>query len=346
MKILIFSYKFHPDVGGIESISKMLAGYFFQQGHEIHLITKTKTDSASEFPFKVVRNPRLPGIIKELKWADLVFENNPCFSISYPNLFIRKPSVVSLQTWIESINGRLRTRDRLKYRMLGSASKVIACSNAIRSTFPAAGVIPNPYNAKLFKRNTTVEKAKDFVFLGRLVSDKGADIAIKALYNLVRNHFTASLTIVGDGEEMNALKHLVSKLNLQDCVHFAGILEGEDLVNCLNEHRFMLVPSVWKEPFGIVVLEGLACGCIPVISDGGGLPEAAGGIGLRFKRGSIQELAGCMKTLLLTPSPNGNHNALDRHLLSHTIAVIGKRYLDIFNGVVKMHEDRSVPSNG
>jgi glycosyltransferase involved in cell wall biosynthesis len=337
MKILIFSYKFHPDVGGIESISKMLADYFFRQGHEVHLITKTKSSKASGFSFTVIRNPGLSATIKELQWADIVFENNPCFSMSYPNFFIRKPSVITLQTWLETLSGKYDTRQRFKHTLLKSASAVIACSNAMRTTFAEAIVIPNPYDDNLFKINTDIQRTKDFVFLGRLVSDKGADIAIHALNKIVQDYPTAMLTIIGNGEEMPALKILASNLKLQSHIDFKGILEGDDLVNCLNEHKYIVVPSVWKEPFGIVALEGIACGCIPIVSDGGGLPEAAGNIGCVFQRGDVEGLIKCMQQMLEHTSFSLLSEASKKHLQSHAISVTGERYLQVFKSVLNKH---------
>ncbi len=330
MKILIFSYRFHPDVGGIESISKMLADYFSKERHQVRLITKTKDIAASEFSFSVIRNPGLVRTIRELKWADIIFENNPCFSLSYPNFLIRKPSVIVLQTWLESLNGKYDLRQRTKHFLLNCASAVIACSEAIKTTFEEATVIPNPYNEKLFKTDFNIKRTKEFVFLGRLVSDKGADIAIKALQKIKINYPSASLTIIGDGEEMPVLKKTVQELQLHSNVCFKGILQNEELVSCLNEHEYIIVPSIWKEPFGIVALEGLACGCIPIVSNGGGLPEAAGSTGLVFERKNVDALAECMQQVLRVPSTyHLNASALE-HLYAHRISVIGEKYLEVF----------------
>jgi glycosyltransferase involved in cell wall biosynthesis len=51
------------------------------------------------------------------------------------------------------------------------------------------------------------------------------------------------------------------------------------------------LPSVWQEPFGLVVLEGLACGCLPLVAGSGALPEAAGPVGRVFARGDAGALA-------------------------------------------------------
>src|SRR5690606_40338743 len=92
------------------------------------------------------------------------------------------------------------------------------------------------------------------------------------------------LTIIGDGPEAPVLKALAVKYGLEHKVDFKGSLQGKELVDCLNQHKLILVPSRWEEPFGNVALEGMACGCIPVVSDGGGLAEAVGHAGLTFQR--------------------------------------------------------------
>lgn len=50
----------------------------------------------------------------------------------------------------------------------------------------------------------------------------------------------------------------------------------------------MIVPSIYNEAFGIVTLEGLACGCRCIVSDGDGLHEAVGKYGTLFIKGDIK----------------------------------------------------------
>ena len=334
MNILFFSYTFSPDIGGIESISSMLAAYFFEHGHEVRLITSTQNTNPSLFPYKIINAPGTRAIINELKWAGIVFENNPCFSLSYPNFLLRKPTVIGLQTWLQELDGTVGLRQNAKKLMLTSASKVIACSRAVQQTFKKAIVIPNPYNDVLFKYNPLIQKTRDFIFLGRLVSDKGPGLAIQAYAEVVKAHPAVSLTIVGSGEDLPALTALANELGLRHKIEFKGALEGEPLVNCLNEHKYLLVPSIWKEPFGIVALEGMACGCIPVVSDGGGLPEAIGGYGLIFERGNAAALTKAMLQLLeKTPQIDVAGTGAQQHLKAHSVEAIARQYLSVFESV-------------
>jgi glycogen(starch) synthase len=87
------------------------------------------------------------------------------------------------------------------------------------------------------------------------------------------------LKVIGEGPCRNDLEERVRKLGLADQVEFLGAIVGEPLVNILNRHKILVVPSSWNEPFGIVALEGIACGCMVIGSSGGGLPEAIGPCG-------------------------------------------------------------------
>jgi glycosyltransferase involved in cell wall biosynthesis len=316
----------------------MMAESFAAAGHDIHVMTWSEKNSEKHFPFEIIRKPDNKRLIREHRWADVVFENNPCLRMVWPALFTGRPSVVALQTWLSRPDGKQNLQDRLKRAWLNRADSVIAISKAVRERcFPPATLIHNPYRENDFRIIPGIEKTEDFIFLGRLVSDKGADIAIHAMELLIGQEnwnmpdgSRRSLTIIGDGPERSKLETLVKEKNLKEYIHFTGSLRGEELVKCLNRHRFLLVPSIWEEPFGIVALEGMACGCIPIVSDGGGLPDAVGKAGLIFRRGDVNDLFMRIQELLSNPGlVQELMNAAKEHLAEHQTKVITRKYLDI-----------------
>jgi glycosyltransferase involved in cell wall biosynthesis len=350
LKILFLSHNFYPYIGGIEANSDILSRAFFKAGHEIHVLTWTKDSGKNIFPFPIIRNPSVFQLLKEHQWADLVFENNPCLRLAWPNIIYNHFSVIALNTWVSRIDGKVGVhgkigiQDRLKFLWFKRANKVIAVSDAIRKhSFPPAVVIGNPYQADVFKILPEITKNKAFVFLGRLVPNKGADQAVQAIHQLIQSDekekalpFEPTLTIVGDGPEKARLEQLVSDLRIKDYVHFTGPLRGNDLAICLNKHRYILVPSLWEEPFGNVVLEGMACGCLPIVSDGGGLPDAIGNAGLSFKRGDVEALVACIHKLIVDPALEQQlRNAAKSHLAKHHPDLVSQRYLDVVEAASK-----------
>lgn len=325
MKILFTSHRFHPDIGGIEVNSDLLARFFASQNHEVRLVTQSLGGHDTAFPFEVRRRPTPPELVALHRWADVVYQNNIELGSLWPAFVTRKPTVISVRTWIRANDGRVRAVDLLKKWVLSRADAVIAISEAIRKdSFDNAVVIGNPYRSTLFRVLPEVQRRKSVVFLGRFVSDKGADLLIRA-YAEVKND-AEGLTLIGGGPEEASLRQMASDLGVE--VRFAGPLQGEDLVRELNQHTILAVPSRWAEPFGNVALEGMACGCLVVGSNQGGLPDAIGRGGILFESGNSGSLAKELKKCLandevrrvcLSEGP--------RHLANHTEAVVGGRYL-------------------
>lgn len=344
LKILFLTDKFYPYIGGIETMSEILATAFVKAGHEVHLLTHTPDTGESNFPFLITRRPNFFKIIQEHSWADIVFENNPCLQLSLHGIFFGKPSVIALHTWIYRPNGKVGWQDRFKYLWLKRAKKVISCSNIIRERCsPSSIVINNPYRENVFKIIPEIPKTHKFIFVGRLVSDKGAGLAVKAfnqifLKNQLNGNSYLSLTIVGDGPERQSIENLILELGLTKNVILKGSLSGRELVECINQHEMILVPSIWEEPFGLVALEGMACGCLPIVSNGGGLPDAIGNAGLLFERGNLNSLVLCMEKLINDPPLQKQlREAAIEHLKSHTSSFISKRYLDVIENVFNVN---------
>lgn len=328
--ILILSHGFPPDIGGIETIAEILAVEFSNKGYNVKVVTATSSAGKHSYPFTVIRKPSFIKLLQCHAWADVVFENNPCLRLSLPALLFLKPTTVVLHTWIARTTGNMAIIDRFKKLKLKTAKSVIAVSKAIREgAYPKATVIPNPYKSDLFVNTNKGEREKSFVFMGRLVSDKGANMAIRAVARLkAENMGSYPLTIIGDGPEKDNLAELSAELGVNNQVSFKGSLVGADLVKELCRHRYMLVPSKWREPFGIVALEGIACGCIPLVSDGGGLIEAIGKAGLVFDRNSLDDLVDKIKYLWSHPDAERDLvTAGEEHIKNYRPSIIADKYL-------------------
>jgi glycosyltransferase involved in cell wall biosynthesis len=351
MKVLFTSHRFHPDVGGIESHSEILAGYLVSKGSGVVLATQSAAGSLGrEFPYPVLRRAGAGVLRQAHRDADLVYQNNIGLGSLWPGIGLRKPLVISIHTWLRGSDGRRRPVDLLKKFVLRRADRVVCVSEALRrDTFAKALVVPNPYDERLFRKLPVAVRDRALVFLGRLVSDKGADLLLEAFAWLDADRdfqkacaglgVSWRLTIVGSGDEKTALESKVVEGGLSDRVEFCGAVTGENLVSILNRHRVIAIPSRWREPFGMVALEGMACGCVPIGSDGGGLPEAIGRAGLTFSRGSIEGLVEGLRRLFLEPNLQDDLRVrAQAHLARHHRDTICSRYLEIIQAA-KMNHD-------
>ncbi len=331
MKILLSSYAFHPNIGGIESASELLAAEFVRLGHEVRVVTQTPGVDKEGWGFEVLRKPGARALIQALRWCDVFFHNNISLHSLWPLLFVRRPWVVTHQTWIARLDRSLNWQDHLKRFLLRGAANV-SISRAVAASIPAASeVIPNPYRDDLFYEMPDVAREKELVFLGRLVSDKGADLLVEALKLLREGGLTAGLTVIGSGPEENALKAQAQTLGVAAQVEFVGPKSGAELARLLNAHRILVVPSRWAEPFGIVALEGIACGCVVVGSQEGGLPDAIGPCGATFPNGDARALAAVLREILTCEGRLQQLRAgAPGHLANHTAHAVAAAYLEIF----------------
>lgn len=330
MKILLTSHFFHPSIGGIERVSLMLAQEFVRLGHEVRVVTQTREESGETFPFRVVRRPGAFELWRQVRWCDVCFHNNVALRMAWPLLLAPRPWVVVHHMWITRADGTLGWQDRCKRWLLRRAMTSISGSEAIaRDLGWPMPTIPNPFDASTFQGDARNARVGDIIFVGRLVSDKGADLLLAALARaeLAR----VRVTIVGSGPEESALRAQTHASGLADRVEFVGSKTPAALAALLNAHRVLVMPSRRAEPFGVAALEGLACGCVVVGSQEGGLPEAIGPGGVIFPNGDVAALAAALvRALALDAAAPDFRRRVAVHLQRHQPATVARAYLAVF----------------
>lgn len=331
MNILISSYAFSPSVGGIETVTATLASEFCRMGHLVRLITQTAASGCESFPYPVIRSPAPRTLWKLVKSCDVYWHNNISLRTAWPLSLTRSPWVVTTETWLDSAGEGTGWLRRIKLHALGQARNIYI-SRAVAAHVGLPGIIiPNPYDDVTFRLFADVPKDLDLVFVGRLVSDKGTDLLLHAVAQLANRGLRPKATIIGGGPEEAKLRDLATELHLANNVVFAGSRQGADLARLIARHRIMVVPSRWAEPFGVVALEGIACGCAVVGSAEGGLPDAIGPCGVIFQNGSADSLAAALAELLRDERKiTALRSAATAHLANHSPEVIARQYLELF----------------
>jgi len=331
MRILLYCPVFYPSVGGLEINVARLAQGLYQAGHEVTLVAKTKLEGPEPFPFRVVRSPGRRELLRLVRRCDVFFQANVSLRGLWPLLFVRRPWVVSHHGWYSRPDRSLAIQDRLKRFLLRWGTSISVSQAVADDLATPSEVIANAYRDDLFRVLPDVPRTGELLFLGRLVSDKGVDVLLDALGLLTGRGLRPGLTVVGDGPERPALEAQARRLGIGEQVRFLGSRHGEEVVRLLNAHRILVVPSRYDEPFGIVALEGIACGCLVIGSRGGGLKEAIGPCGLTFDNGDAAGLAGLLEgaladpgRFLLPPQVVAEHLAVHRsdHVLPRYLAVL------------------------
>ncbi|HYG61971.1 MAG TPA: glycosyltransferase family 4 protein [Thermoanaerobaculia bacterium] len=347
MRLLLYSPAFLPDVGGLEIAVATMAGEFHRAGHEVVVVCQVASPKPDDFPYRVVRRPGARELLRWTRWCDIYCQFNVSLRGLWPLLLVRRPWAVSHHSWYRQPDGRVAWQDRLKRYLLRFAASSISVSQAIADDLGTPSVvIGNAYRDDLFRRippPPEAERDRELVFVGRLVSDKGVDILLDAMALLAREGLALRLAIAGDGPEMTRLRGQAARLGIGSRVGFLGTRTGEDLVQLLNRHRVLVVPSRYNEPFGIVALEGIACGCAVIGSEGGGLKDAIGPCGRTFSNGDPVDLARVLREVFEDPeTPAQFQRQAPEHLAAHTSAGVAAEYLaELENALTARGDTRS-----
>lgn len=215
---------------------------------------------------------------------------------------------------------RLRAATQGRF-ILGALDHTIALTSEDRDLLVRWGVEPEritivPNGIPLATYHPTGEEARrdlmgrldlspderPFLFVGRLVDQKGVPYLLDAIAIVVREHPSARFVIVGDGPMMAWSMRQCASMGLEESVTFAGRLPLEDLVAAYTSAVAVVAPSLW-EGMPLVVLEANACGAPVVGSDIPGIRGLVenGRTGLLVPPRRPDELARAVASLIETP---------------------------------------------
>ena len=219
------------------------------------------------------------------------------------------------QGWVEEhpqswINGVERW-------ITGRADRVITCSHYMRGHVAdifeldesRVTVIPNGIDPLDLQPVDDLEQLRaEFaapdeqlvLLVGRLVYEKGFQLALEALPPIIERVGNVRFLVAGSGTHEEELKEQAEQLGLMEHGTFMGWI-GDDVLHSLYRIADLcVVPSLY-EPFGLVALEAMACGCPCIVADTGGLREvvpAGEKVGLRFNGGDPEHLGVMIERML------------------------------------------------
>jgi glycosyltransferase involved in cell wall biosynthesis len=164
---------------------------------------------------------------------------------------------------------------------------------------PQFGVDP-----ALYRKEGPAHPGTSFVigFIGRLVEEKGVQVLLHAVSKLDGDW---RLKLVGSGPYETSLRALCAQLGIEKRVVWAGPVPSAEIPRALNKLDVLVLPSLtrgnWKEQFGRILIEAMACEVPVVGSSSGEIPHLIADAGLVFPEGDADALRGALDKLMHEP---------------------------------------------
>jgi glycosyltransferase involved in cell wall biosynthesis len=189
---------------------------------------------------------------------------------------------------------------------------------------PQFGVDPNLYCRQ---REPRPDGTVVIGYLGRMVREKGVQILLEAVVGMPGPWH---LCLVGDGDYLPELQRLTTQLGLEPRVEYRASVPSRDMPRLLNQLDVLVLPSLtqpnWKEQFGRVLVEAMACEVAVVGSSCGEIPHLIGDSGVVFPEGDADALRDALLRLISDERSRTalGHRGRDRVLEHYTQERVAK----------------------
>lgn len=162
--------------------------------------------------------------------------------------------------------------------------------SVIRNALPEPPLAPSPLSTE----------PPTLLCLGRLVHDKGFDVALDAFALVAARFPSARLIVAGDGLARDDLMAQTAELGIARKVEFVGWIASQAVWALINRATLMVVPSRWREAFGLVALQAMLMARPVVATRVGGLPEVVsdGEAGLLVESENPRQMADAICSLI------------------------------------------------
>jgi glycosyltransferase involved in cell wall biosynthesis len=266
--------------GGTERVVSWLTEELVCQGHQVTLFASGDSVTKAELIAPCPRSLRLdPGCKDHLAYhiilLEEVFREAARFDIIHFHIdYLHFPmSGRHRCPHVTTLHGRLDLPDLQPLHRTFDRQPLVSISDAQRRPLPSANWQATVYHGLPPDQLTFREGRGDYLaFLGRISPEKGIEHAVEIAQRVGMELRVAAKVDAADRVYYEqAIKPLFKKAGR--LIHFLGEVGGREKDEFLGNAHALLFPIVWPEPFGLVMIEAMACGTPVIAFRTGSVPE-------------------------------------------------------------------------
>lgn len=264
--------------GGTERVVAVLCDALTEQGHDVTLYASGDSLTSAELVPLRERALRLDrssvdSMAPHILMMERVAKDADRFDIIHSHIdYHFFPTARRLNTPVVStLHGRLDLPELPSVYEEFAEASVISISNAQRTPLPKAnwiGTVYHGYPADMFIFHP--DEGEYLAFLGRISPEKRVDLAIEIA---IKSGIPLKIAAKVDKADVEYFETHIRKLLDHPLVEFIGEIGDREKSDFLGTARALLFPVDWPEPFGLVMIESLACGTPVIARPFGSVPE-------------------------------------------------------------------------
>lgn len=264
--------------GGTERVVHALTEELVKRGHEVTLFasgdSQTSAKLESVYP-RSLREARMKDLYGLNFWTllniGLVFELQDEFDIIHDHMapFSLPTSNIATTPVVSTMHGAFNAENRKLFQTLRNAN-IVTISQAQIHSAPTINHAGTVYNGLYMDQYPFGNEPEDYLlYVGRICMEKGTHVAVEVAQQLDRKLIIAAKL---DKNDQAYFREYVEP-RLSDRVQWIGEVNEDERNELMSKAKCFLHPVLWREPFGLTLIEAMACGCPVVAYNQGSIPE-------------------------------------------------------------------------